>query len=240
MISPTNLTTQKRKVNCQQKFAFIIRSSQRFPFPYAFSPTKHVAPVVAGGGVKMESEGMRKNSTLICVPLMADSVDQMLIYMNKAKLNGADLVEVRLDSLKSFNPPLDIETLIKQCPLPTLFTYRPKWEGGMYDGDESSRLEVLQLAMELGADYIDVELQVIHEFNSSMHGKKPAKCKLIVSSHNYENTPSVEDLGNLVVKIQATGADIVKIATTALDITDAARVFQITVHSQQWLWVKGV
>ncbi|XP_028061402.1 bifunctional 3-dehydroquinate dehydratase/shikimate dehydrogenase, chloroplastic-like isoform X1 [Camellia sinensis] len=195
-----------------------------------------VAPVVAGGGVKMESEGMRKNSTLICVPLMADSVDQMLIYMNKAKLNGADLVEVRLDSLKSFNPPLDIETLIKRCPLPTLFTYRPKWEGGMYDGDESSRLEVLQLAMELGADYIDVELQVIHEFNSSMHGKKPAKCKLIVSSHNYENTPSVEDLGNLVVKIQATGADIVKIATTALDITDAARVFQITVHSQ----VRGV
>ncbi|CAL5393156.1 unnamed protein product [Camellia sinensis] len=195
-----------------------------------------VAPVVAGGGVKMESEGMRKNSTLICVPLMADSVDQMLIYMNKAKLNGADLVEVRLDSLKSFNPPLDIETLIKRCPLPTLFTYRPKWEGGMYDGDESSRLEALQLAMELGADYIDVELQVIHEFNSSMHGKKPAKCKLIVSSHNYENTPSVEDIGNLVVKIQATGADIVKIATTALDITDAARVFQITVHSQ----VRGV
>ncbi|KAI8010477.1 hypothetical protein LOK49_LG06G03191 [Camellia lanceoleosa] len=119
-----------------------------------------VAPVVAGGGVKMESEGMRKNSTLVCVPLMADSVDQMLTYMNKAKLNGADLVEVRLDSLKSFNPRLDIETLIKRCPLPTLFTYRPKWEGGMYDGDESSRLEALQLAMELGADYIDVELQV--------------------------------------------------------------------------------
>ncbi|KAI8014146.1 hypothetical protein LOK49_LG05G01044 [Camellia lanceoleosa] len=65
-----------------------------------------------------------------------------------------------------------------------------------------------------------------------MHGKKPAKCKLIVSSHNYENTPSLEDLGNLVVKIQSTGADIVKIATTTLDVTDTAHVFQITVHSQ--------
>ncbi|KAI8032404.1 hypothetical protein LOK49_LG01G01218 [Camellia lanceoleosa] len=65
-----------------------------------------------------------------------------------------------------------------------------------------------------------------------MHGKKPAKCELIIYSHNYENTPSIEDLGNLVVKIQATGADIVKIATTALDITDAAHVFQVTVHSQ--------
>ena len=65
-----------------------------------------------------------------------------------------------------------------------------------------------------------------------MRGNKPAKCKLIVSSHNYQNTPSVEDLGNLVAIIQASGADIVKIATTALDITDVARVFQITVHSQ--------
>uniref|UniRef100_A0A5B6YYX0 shikimate dehydrogenase (NADP(+)) n=1 Tax=Davidia involucrata TaxID=16924 RepID=A0A5B6YYX0_DAVIN len=180
----------------------------------------------------MENEGIRKNSTLICVPLMADSVDQMVIDMNKAKASGADLVEVRLDSLKSFNPREDIETLIKRCPVPTLFTYRPKWEGGQYDGDENRRLDALQLAMELGADYIDVELQVIEEFNNSIHGKKPSKCKVIVSSHNYQNTPSVEDLGNLVARIQATGADIVKIATTALDITDVARVFQITVHSQ--------
>lgn len=42
-----------------------------------------------------------------------------------------------------------------------LCSYRPKWEGGQYEGDENERLDVLRLAMELGADYIDVELQVI-------------------------------------------------------------------------------
>lgn len=75
-------------------------------------------------------------------------------------------------------------------------------------------------------------LKAAHEFNNFMHGNKPEKCKVIVSSHNYDNTPSAEDLGNLVARIQAAGADIVKFATTALDITDVARVFQITVHSQ--------
>lgn len=75
-------------------------------------------------------------------------------------------------------------------------------------------------------------MKVANEFNNSMCGNnKPAKCKVIVSSHNYQNTPSVEELGNLVATIQATGADIVKIATTALDITDVSRIFQITVHS---------
>ncbi|XP_059632659.1 bifunctional 3-dehydroquinate dehydratase/shikimate dehydrogenase, chloroplastic isoform X2 [Cornus florida] len=188
-----------------------------------------VEPAVSS--LNMETEAMRKNSTLICVPIMAESIDQMLIDMHKAKAYGADLVEVRLDHLKSFNPSEDIETLIKRCPLPNLVTYRPKWEGGQYDGDENRRLNALRLAMELGADYVDVELQVIEDFKS-IRGGKPAKSKLIVSSHNYVNTPSVEDLGNLVARIQAAGADIVKIATTATDITDVARVFQITVHCQ--------
>ncbi|KAI3459312.1 hypothetical protein Pfo_015975 [Paulownia fortunei] len=176
--------------------------------------------------------GMRKNQSLICAPLMADTVDQLVELMHKAKLKGADIVEIRLDHLKSFNPHADIEKLIKECPLPTLFTYRPIWEGGQYDGDENSRFNALRLAMELGADHIDIELKAAHEFNNFMHGNKPEKCKVIVSSHNYDSTPSAEDLGNLVARIQASGADIVKFATTALDITDVARVFQITVHSQ--------
>ncbi|KAL3812786.1 hypothetical protein ACJIZ3_014054 [Penstemon smallii] len=191
--------------------------------------------IVVESGVKsMGSEvGMvRKNQTLICAPLMADTVDQVVELMHKAKLQGADIVEIRLDHLKSFNPHFDIERLIKVCPLPTLFTYRPIWEGGQYDGDEKSRYNALQIAMELGADHIDIELKAAHEFNNFLNGKKPGNCKVIVSSHNYDNTPSAEELGNLVARIQAAGADIVKFATTAVDVTDVARVFQITVHSQ--------
>ncbi|XP_062145224.1 bifunctional 3-dehydroquinate dehydratase/shikimate dehydrogenase, chloroplastic-like [Alnus glutinosa] len=177
-------------------------------------------------------DGARRSSTLICAPVMAETVDQMLIQTRKAKELGADLVEIRLDFLKNFSPRQDLEILIKQCPLPTLITYRPKWEGGEYDGDENKRQTALRLAMELGADYIDVELKVAHDFYNTIQGKKPEKVKIIVSSHNYQNTPSLEEIGNLVARILATGADIVKVATTAVDITDSARIFQILVHSQ--------
>ncbi|KAM6590688.1 hypothetical protein CsatA_013293 [Cannabis sativa] len=188
--------------------------------------------VASGAGLQVGSQGVMRNSTLICTPIMGESVDDMLVELVKAKQSGADLVEIRLDKLEVFQPREDLKTLIKGSPLPTLFTYRPTWEGGQYNGDEEMRRDALRLAMEYGADYIDVELQVAHEFIQSIAGKKPDKFKIIVSSHNYQNTPSTEDLGNLVAKIQATGADIVKFATSALDITDAARVFQITVHSQ--------
>ncbi|KAF5774145.1 putative 3-dehydroquinate dehydratase, Shikimate dehydrogenase [Helianthus annuus] len=179
-----------------------------------------------------ETEGLRTKSTLICAPIMADTVDQMLLHMNSAKSSGADLVEIRFDSLKGSGTHEDIKTLIESCPLPTLFTYRPTWEGGQYDGDEQSRLAALKLAMELGADHIDVELQAVDEFKNLTRGDKPTKCKLIVSSHNYQNTPSLEDLESLVARIQSTGADIVKIATMAVDITDVARIFHVTAHSQ--------
>lgn len=75
-------------------------------------------------------------------------------------------------------------------------------------------------------------LKVAQEFYNFIQGKKPEKVKIIVSSHNYECTPSIEEIGDLVARIQATGADIVKVATTALDITDNARMFHIIVNLQ--------
>ena len=80
--------------------------------------------------------------------------------------------------------------------------------------------------------YNRVIAQAAEKFMRLLAGKKPENCKLIVSSHNYENTPSAEELADLVAQIQATGADIVKIATTATEIVDVARMFQILVHCQ--------
>ncbi|CAF2374058.1 bifunctional 3-dehydroquinate dehydratase/shikimate dehydrogenase, chloroplastic [Brassica napus] len=183
-------------------------------------------------GMEIGSQETAKNPSLICAPVMADSIDKMVTETCKAQELGADLVEIRLDSLKDFNPLEDLKTIINKSPLPTLFTYRPKWEGGQYEGDENERLDVLRLAMELGADYIDVELQVASEFIKSIKGKKPENFRVIVSSHNYQNTPSVEDLSDLALRIQQAGADIVKIATTAVDITDVSRMFHITSNAQ--------
>ncbi|XP_002512299.3 bifunctional 3-dehydroquinate dehydratase/shikimate dehydrogenase, chloroplastic [Ricinus communis] len=182
--------------------------------------------------LQLSNSSVQSSPTLLCTPLMGTTVDQMLLEMRKATEISADVVEIRLDCLRNLNPRQDLEILIKQSPLPTLVTYRPIWEGGQYEGDETKRQDALRLAMQLGANYVDVELEVAHEFNNSIYGKKPDNFKVIVSSHNFHNTPSSEAIANLVARIQATGADIVKIATTALDITDCARIFQIMVHCQ--------
>uniref|UniRef100_A0A0D3HVA2 Uncharacterized protein n=2 Tax=Oryza TaxID=4527 RepID=A0A0D3HVA2_9ORYZ len=172
--------------------------------------------------------------TLLCVPATARAPREMAAELAAAAALGADVAELRLDRLAGFAPRRDLPVLLAQPrPLPALVTYRPKWEGGEYEGDDEPRFEALLLAMEMGAEYVDIELKVADKFMKLISGKKPETCKLIVSSHNFENTPSTEELENLVAQIQATGADIVKIATTATEIVDVAKMFQILVHCQE-------
>ena len=66
----------------------------------------------------------RNNETLVCVPTVAKTVAQMLNDVARAKEAGADVVEIRLDHLSVLRPRLDLETLLKDRPLPYIVTYR--------------------------------------------------------------------------------------------------------------------
>ncbi|XP_020400439.1 shikimate dehydrogenase 1 isoform X2 [Zea mays] len=193
-----------------------------------------MATAMSVSAVSPPAAAVTRPRTMVCVPATARAPREMAAELAAAAALGADVAELRLDCLAGFAPRRDLPVILaKPRPLPALVTYRPKWEGGEYEGDDESRFEALLLAMELGAEYVDVELKVADKFMKLISGRKPDNCKLIVSSHNYETTPSSEELANLVAQIQATGADIVKIATTATEIVDVAKMFQILVHCQE-------
>ncbi|KAK3200466.1 hypothetical protein Dsin_023881 [Dipteronia sinensis] len=171
-------------------------------------------------------------TTMICAPLMAQSVEQMVGDMHQAKAQGADLVEVRLDCINNFQPHQDLEIILKNKPLPVLIVYRPKWEGGLYEGDEQQRLEVLHLAEELGADYIDIELKVASDHLAKQKTNHRSGTKFVVSCYINGVTPSKEDLSRLVARMHATGADIIKAVVNVTDITEIARIFQLLSQCQ--------
>lgn len=72
----------------------------------------------------MGTVGIFDRSTLICAPLVAQSVEQMVIDMKQAKAEGADVVEVRLDYIKNFQPRQDLEIILGNKPLPVMIVYR--------------------------------------------------------------------------------------------------------------------
>lgn len=170
---------------------------------------------------------------LICVPLTAKTVKKMLFQLELAKESGADVAELRVDLISGFDAAADLPVLLKDKPLPVIVTPRAKWEGGEYKGSEESRQDILRMAYDLGADYIDVELKVAGGFIQELRSRgKDSTTKIIVSNHNWDFTPSDEEIHATIEQMWATGGDIVKYVTTAQDITDVAQVFHFLSESK--------
>ena len=64
-----------------------------------------------------------KNSLSVCTPIECESVGEMLASMKRAEAEGADLAELRLDSL-SFSHDSEVEKLIKHRTLPSIVSFR--------------------------------------------------------------------------------------------------------------------
>ncbi|KAK4476681.1 hypothetical protein RD792_015841 [Penstemon davidsonii] len=173
-------------------------------------------------------------SRMICVPIMGESVEQILNAMHQAKSLGADVVEIRLDCIDKlqFEPKRDLKLLIGNKPLPVVVVYRPIWEGGLYKGDEEARLQALFLAKDLGADYIELELKVASDFMKVYKLSQHSGSKIIVSCCVDNLRTLQEDPTNFVAKLQSTGADIIKFVLGAVNITDIAKVFDLYSHCQ--------
>jgi len=127
----------------------------------------------------------------------------------------ADLVELRLDYIEG----ADVARLLAAKRGEVIVTNRPVREGGKYERDEGERLRTLSAASELGADYVDVELDSVDGFERS------GSAKLIVSYHDFERTP--EDLADIHRQMIAKGADLAKLAVLATDILDNLKMFDL-------------
>jgi len=163
--------------------------------------------------------------TQICTPVTATTTLGALKELNEAYKSGAHMVELRADYINGLVPKTDLKNLIEAAQLPLIVTCRPAWEGGQYEGPEQERLEILKTAAELGADYIDVEFQVVRDFLQMCI--PPEGVKLIISYHDFDKTPTDDSLNRLVADMHAVGCHVVKIAAMANDISDSMRMLQL-------------
>jgi len=165
---------------------------------------------------------------LLTTSVTATTLPAALCELREAAQSGADLVELRLDCISSFVSARDLPVLLEGSPLPVIVTCRASWEGGRpFSGTEEERLSTLWEAVALDVAYVDVELKAAAQFFAlAPHwwARETSRTRFILSSHNYEHTPSEGELEFLHSAAVAAGADIVKIATTCHRITDVERL----------------
>ena len=131
-----------------------------------------------------------------------------------------DLFEVRIDLIGD-----GWRELAGQFQKPWIACNRRADEGGRDEGDEASRMEKLLEAAELGADMVDVELRTPNLESVVELVKKKAEC--ILSLHDLEATPTLDDMKEIVQKQLTAGADICKVVTTARKAEDSLTVLRL-------------
>lgn len=131
-----------------------------------------------------------------------------------------DLFEVRIDLIG--DGWVEVARAIKK---PWIACNRLASEGGRWAGSEARRIEQLLRATELGASIVDIELRAKNLGNIVLVIKKRAQC--LISSHDLEKTPSLDEMKALVRQQLKAGADIGKVVTTARSPEDSLTILRL-------------
>ncbi len=131
-----------------------------------------------------------------------------------------DLFEVRIDLIGD-----GWQELVKQFKKPWIACNRRVDEGGRWQGDEARRVGKILEAVGLGADIIDLELRTTNLKSAVALIKKRTKC--LLSFHNLEKTPSLDEMKEIVQRQLEAGTDVCKIVTTAQRFEDNLTILQL-------------
>lgn len=157
---------------------------------------------------------------------MVDQPDDVLEAMIKARDMGADMLEWRLDVTRS----PEVEDILQQAPLPVIATVRSTDHGGRFSGSRAEQLRLLLQAAEGGCTYLDWEFYRGEALPAEL---SQIRDRVILSYHNFQETPSEVELASLFKEMAATGAGVVKIVTRAQKMEDNLSLLRLIRHGRR-------
>ncbi len=152
---------------------------------------------------------------MICVSLAASSADEILKLLEKLEFG-----EIRLDLC---GLSLDeVRRVYSSARIPLVATCRP---GTLPDAE---RYEQLLAAIDSGAAYVDIEIANPPEIIEKIVARAREKaCRVIISYHNYKETPMKLVLQQAIDEAFDYGADIAKLVCRTRSIQDCSRLLSL-------------
>lgn len=170
----------------------------------------------------------------ICVPIVADTGEEVLKEAEHIVHTQADLVEWRVDWLQGAGLQ-SIEKVLARLrevlgEIPLLFTFRTQKEGGQRNISTGEYLALNEAAARSGkVDLIDAELflgeATVKSLIDTAHS---CGVKVIASNHDFEKTPKRQEMIERLCAMQRLGADILKIAVMPRSRADVLELLAAT------------
>jgi len=156
----------------------------------------------------------------ICTPVVGKTVDEFIINLNKTQ-EISNLVELRVDSIEHLTIE-DLRPIKAATKKRAIFTCRRKDEGGDFDGIERDRMRILQRGIGL-FEFVDIELSTVKQADFSCDDNT----KIILSYHNFDETPSYWVMQKIIFEMNKFKPDIVKIATMVQKEYEVSNIYRL-------------
>jgi 3-dehydroquinate dehydratase-1 len=172
---------------------------------------------------------------LVCLPLVGDTREKVLREAGGLVALQPDLLEWRIDAYGRIESREECLSLLQELrrtigDIPLIFTCRIDLEGGFRELSRKNRLELFTAVMATGdVDIVDIELCNDKEFVEVVMARaQQSGVKVILSYHNFTETPSKPFIYSKLVEAQTAGADIAKLAVMPKNYGDVLTLLSAT------------
>ena len=170
---------------------------------------------------------------LIAVPVMGETVNDVLVMLEQANESQTDVIEWRVDYLTDPGElqASQMQTIAFNADKPLIVTWRTTAEGGQEDFDSIAYHWVYQLAIASRVAAVDVEVSLLEEVGDVVEDAQSQGITVIGSRHYFNATPA--DLDAELQSMVATSVDVVKLAVMPNDSGDVQRLLDATKVANQ-------
>lgn len=191
---------------------------------------KKMSKVVEIKGLKI-GEGQPK----ICVPVVAENIEEIKKQAGRIMYTPADLVEWRVDHLRRAYDNASVMVALDKLrehltDKPVLFTIRTAKEGGEKEMSDEKYVSLCSDAINSGKiDLIDIEYMMGEEVTRPLIKlAKEKNVKVVLSNHDFNGTPSADEITRRLTGMKDIGADIAKIAVMPHNSADVLALLTAT------------
>ena len=185
--------------------------------------------------VTVKNVTIGSGSPKIIVPLVGKNESELIEEAKHLLTIDCDLVEWRVDffdQVTNFEATAEMSKKIAEIlsDKPILFTFRTKQEGGELAFTDEQYFGLYKTVIVHGAiDLLDVELFMddicVQETIKAAHEKA---IKIVMCNHDFDKTPTKEEIVSRLCKMQEKNADICKIAVMPQSSDDVLRLLEAT------------
>lgn len=161
--------------------------------------------------------------SLLCIPIRETTIPGLKNKL-KAAERQADLTEIWVDHLPVGTDPGEV---IGAATKPVIVVNKHRSEGGRAEGPRSVRMPILKEYAKAGAAYVDTDIDTTRDTIFELRQGFRENTKLVLSYHDFIETPPFRNLVEKFEQGVAKKADIIKIATFAKRESDNHTVMQL-------------